>query len=77
MIVEFARRLESVYQDQGYGELEVRAFVEAELNGREEQLLVDPEVDLTMVQYPWLGHADWILPLAQPLERSSEELDDA
>ena len=72
MIVEFARYLETVFEDKGYAEVEVRAVIKAELNGRTEQLLVDPEVDLTEVPYPWSGHADWILPLTVPLKSEGE-----
>ena len=77
MIAEFARYLEATFQAEGYRDLEVRAFVEAELNGRAGQLLVDPEVDLTEVPLPWIGHAEWILPLTESLERSSEDFSDA
>ena len=67
MTVEFARHLEKRFREEGYDDVEVRAHILASLNGRVPQLLVDPQVDLTEVPYPWWGHADWILPLKTPL----------
>ena len=67
MMVEFARYLEEQLRAEGHEEVEVRGRFFASLNGRETQLLIHPQVDLTEVPYPWLGHADWILPLEIPL----------
>jgi len=67
MIVEFAYYLEDELRAEGYEDVEVRGRFFASLNGREPQLLIDPGVDLTEVPYPWLGHANWILPLEIPL----------
>ena len=72
MVVEFANYLEEQMREEGHEDVEVRANIYASLNGREEQLLVDPNVDLTRVSYPWVGHADWILPLETPF-RSSDD----
>lgn len=47
----------------GHEDVEVRAVIFASLNGREFQVFIDPNVDLSKVPYPWFGHADWILPL--------------
>ena len=71
MIVQFAHYLEGRLREAGYEDIEVRARIFASLNGREPQQLVDPEVDLTKVSYPWFGHADWIMPLEVPLHRAS------
>lgn len=69
MIVQFARYLEKRIRDQeGRGDLEVRAEIRASLNGRRPQNLIDPQIDLTQVPYPWFGHADWIVPLTIPLD---------
>ncbi len=46
--------------------LEVRATVLTSLNGRPPQWLVDPTVDLSAEGPTW-GHADWIVPLEEPL----------
>lgn len=69
MIVQFAHYLEQRLQADGYGDVEIRARITAALNGRKAQDLVDPEVDLTQVPYPWWGHAEWIMPLEEPLRR--------
>ena len=45
----------------------VEAF--ASLNGRDDQLFLDPDFDLTSQAYPWWGHAEWILPLDEPVLR--------
>lgn len=68
MIVQFANYLEDELRAEGYGDLEIRARLYSTLNGRKAQLLIGPEVDLTRVSYPWLRHADWILPLKVPLD---------
>ena len=70
MVVEFARYLEERMREEGHENVEVRARIVASLNGRQHQLLVDPDVDLTEVPYPWFGHADWIRPLGYPLRQS-------
>ena len=66
MMVQFAHYLEDRMRAEGYQDVEVRAVIFASLNGREPQQLVDPQVDLTKVSYPWFGHADWIMPLEVP-----------
>ena len=71
MMVQFAHYLEDRMRDEGYEDVEVRARIFASLNGREPQQLVDPQIDLTKVSYPWFGHADWILPLEVPLRQAS------
>ena len=72
MIVEFAYYLEDQLRAEGHEDVEIRARFFASLNGRKPQLLIDPEVDLTEVPYPWLGHADWILPLDVTFEQELE-----
>ena len=67
MVLQYARYLERLSQDQGEGEVEVRAHVFSALNGRPPQRLVDETADLTAVSRPWWGHASWILPLQTPL----------
>ena len=72
MIVQFAHYLEDRMRDEGYEDVEVRAHILASLNGRESQQLVDPQVDLTKVSYPWFGHANWIMHLEVPLRQASK-----
>lgn len=76
MVVEFARFLKDRMWEEGKGDVEVRANISSSLNGRDAQLLIDPEVDLTQVSYPWFGHAGWIYPLRNPLRSSNARLAD-
>jgi vitamin K-dependent gamma-carboxylase len=63
-IVQFAH-----YLSERHGGAEVRAETSVSLNGREPVPLVDPTADLAAVPLWWWGHADWILPLDEPLRR--------
>ena len=62
MVLQYAHFLAAALRRQGYADVEIRADVFCSLNGREEQRLIDPEVNLAAVKRS-LGHADWILPL--------------
>jgi hypothetical protein len=66
MILQFAHFLAGGKAAQGRPGVEVRARVMASLNGREPQLLVDPDVDLAREPRN-LRPAHWILPLTVPL----------
>jgi vitamin K-dependent gamma-carboxylase len=67
-LVQFSRHLSDLH-----GGAEVRAETSVSLNGRDPQPFVDPTVDLSARSAWWWGHADWILPLEQPLVRWSRE----
>jgi vitamin K-dependent gamma-carboxylase-like protein len=73
MIIQFAHYLAGRLRGAGHKEVEIRARISASLNGRAPQLLIDPDVDLTKVPYPWWGHAPWILPLDPALDLSDRE----
>ncbi len=63
LLRQFAQFLEQKYPDK-----EIRAIVECSLNGRSQQLLVDPGVNLTTIRYRDWQHHSWIRPLKeQPL----------
>lgn len=62
MLVQFARFLEAELAGTLPGDLQVMAHTAVSLNGREPRPLVDRDTDLTSVDRPWIGHADWILP---------------
>lgn len=62
MVLEFAHYLRDRLHEEGRSDVEVRALTSVSLNGREWRPMVDPEVDLATVRWPWFGHADWILP---------------
>lgn len=63
-IVQFAHHLSDLH-----GGADVRAETSVSLNGRERTPLVDPTVNLAAAPLWWWGHADWILPLDEPLRR--------
>ena len=62
MILQFAQFLAADFRRQGYDRIEIRAQVMASLNGRPDQLLIDPNVDLA-AQPRTLMSTSWILPL--------------
>jgi vitamin K-dependent gamma-carboxylase len=66
LLLLFAQHLAEEKQREGYEDVEVRARVMVSLNGREPQLLIDPNVDLTKEEVSLLP-ARWIVPLTTPL----------
>ena len=70
MILQFAHHVAEDARQEGRAAVQVRAHVMASLNGREPQLLVDPEVDLA-AQPRSLRRASWIVPLHEPLHSGS------
>ncbi|MBI3800858.1 MAG: HTTM domain-containing protein, partial [Deltaproteobacteria bacterium] len=77
MIIQFVRYLAGRLRSTGHKEVEIRARISVSLNGRAPQLLIDPNVDLTKVPYPWWGHAPWILPLAPEFDVSAQKREPA
>lgn len=71
LILQFSHRLKKVFEKRGYQHVTVRAGVMVSLNGREPQLIVDPDVDLAAQAHD-LAPAPWILPLTEPLPDFSE-----
>ena len=66
LLLHFAHYLAEEKRREGYDNVEVRARAMVSLNGREPQLLIDPNVDLTKEQVSLLP-ARWIVPLTTPL----------
>jgi vitamin K-dependent gamma-carboxylase len=64
MILQFAHHITAERIRAGEGAVEVRAWVEASLNGRASQMLIDPQVNLA-AQPRTLLAADWIVPLIE------------
>lgn len=62
LILQFAHYLADQFHQQGWENVAVYAEVEASLNGRTAQPLIDPTCDLTQ-ERPSLLPADWIIPL--------------
>ncbi len=74
LIVQFSHYLAEEKKREGFDNVEVRARVMVSLNGRQPQLLVDPNVDLSKIEVSLLP-ANWIVPLTTPLEsRATEKL---
>lgn len=67
LILLFAHYLAEEKRREGYDNVEVRAYVMASLNGRQPQLLIDPNIDLAKEQESLLPDP-WIVPLTTPLE---------
>lgn len=66
MVLQFAHFLAEDATAHGHEGVEVRAEIWASLNGRSEQLLIDPTVNLAaQPRTPWV--VDWIVPLTTPL----------
>jgi len=72
LVLQFAHYLAEEKRREGYEDVEVRARVMVSLNGREPQLLIDPNVDLTKEQVSLLP-ARWIVPLTTPLESRMQQ----
>jgi hypothetical protein len=66
LILHFAHYLAEQKRREGYENVEVRARVMVSLNGREPQLLIDPNVDLAKEEVSLLPER-WIVPLTTPL----------
>ena len=66
LLLLFARYLAEEKRREGYDNVEVRARVMVSLNGREPQLLIDPNVDLAKEEVSLLP-SRWIIPLTTPL----------
>lgn len=62
MILQFAHWLRDKYKEQGMTNVEVYVDSFVSLNGREEQRLIDPSVDLAKERWS-IFPADWIVPL--------------
>ncbi len=64
MILQFAHYLARKWEfEKGVNNVEVRVSAWCSLNGRDPQLLIDPQVDLTKVKRELWPPADWIMPL--------------
>ncbi len=62
--------LESQPGRSGPPQVEIRVLALASLNGRNPQLMVDPNLDLTTVRRTWRNQP-WIIPLREPLREDA------
>ncbi len=67
LALQFSHYIEEQFKEMGYENVEVTANALVSLNGRKKQLIIDPNVDLTMHKDS-LMPAKWILPLTKPLK---------
>ncbi|NNM30742.1 MAG: HTTM domain-containing protein, partial [Akkermansiaceae bacterium] len=74
MILEFARYIASEMEANGIPNAEVRVRAAASLNGRQPQVFIDPNVNLTEVKWG-LAPSKWVLPLHEPLHGKPPEGD--
>jgi hypothetical protein len=70
LVVLFSHHLAELKRREGYDNVEVRAEVLVSLNGRQPQLLIDPNVDLAKQEVSMLP-ASWIVPLTTSLSSRS------
>lgn len=70
MILQFAHFLAHEYRTHKGSECEVRALVLTSLNGRKPQLLIDPNVDLSIEPLGFHTRT-WIMPLTEPLRKTA------
>jgi hypothetical protein len=70
LVLLFAHHLAEEKRREGYENVEVRARIMVSLNGRQPQLLIDPNVDLAKEEMSLLPTL-WIVPLTTPLESRS------
>ena len=66
MMIQFAHFMEEQFRALGYKDVEVRVNARVSLNGRKKQIIIDPNVDLTMHRHT-IRHSPWIMPLVEPL----------
>ena len=62
LILQYAHFLRDKAKEEGR-EIEIYAHIKAGLNGRKRQAYTDSTVNLAKEEYPFFGHAAWILPL--------------
>lgn len=60
-IWQFTQRLKKEYASKGIP-VEIYARVKVSLNGRKPAFLVDPNLDLTTIDFDYFGHNEWIEP---------------
>ncbi|MEL6865650.1 MAG: HTTM domain-containing protein [Bacteroidota bacterium] len=62
MILQFAHHLKDKYQQEGRDSIAIYAYMKVKLNGRPYQNFIDPNVDLTQIEWSFLESSDWIVP---------------
>ncbi len=65
LIWQFGQIVKSDYKKKGV-DVAVYANIQASLNGRKFQPLIDSKIDIASVPYDYFSHSDWIVPLETP-----------
>jgi len=67
MVLQFCKYLDQKYRAEGtHKNYEIKTLFMSSLNGREEQLMIDPNLDLAKIDYSW-QQKSWIIPMKTPL----------
>lgn len=73
MVLQFAHHVAEVHKRKGYERMEVHARVMVSLNGRPEQLMIDPSLDLAS-QPQSITPVSWIVPFnSAPMEATEND----
>ncbi len=76
MILQFCHKYADLLRSQGAEQIDIRARVLISLNGREPQMLIDPNVNLANERRRWLTPYPWIMtfdPNTPRIEKHAEE----
>jgi len=68
MILQFAHHLATKEAERGKKNVAIYVDSRCGLNGRPKSTFIDPQVDLSTIEYPFYKKADWIVPLKTPLK---------
>lgn len=68
-ILQYVREIDRLLTANGFPDTEIRAVSLVSLNDRPYQILIDPSVDLTDVDYSIVRVPDWIIPLDSSLKQ--------
>lgn len=70
MMIQFAQYIAELKRAEGK---DVAVHIESwvAMNGREEQLIINPEIDLALQTRHGIGYGKWIVPLTKPLRRNN------
>ncbi len=69
MIYQFAQKLKEDYKNKGIDNIAITAHIKAKVNGGKRGDFVDPEVDLSKVEWKVFGHNEWILARPEKLNK--------
>ncbi|MEZ4934839.1 MAG: HTTM domain-containing protein [Saprospiraceae bacterium] len=65
MIWQFAQHLKKTWQEKGEENIEIYADIKVRLNGRNSQVYIDPETDLSKVDWHFFKTTEWVMPFLE------------